>query len=105
MKWRADVTDSMARLQSECGLGDTANIKQCVRVIIQRLASAHDITGLALSEEDGVSVAQGGRYRCDVWLREDGVGVTCGSGRRMVCDVWLREDDVSVTCGSGRRTA
>ena len=55
MKWRADVTDAMASLQSECGLGDTANIKQCVRVIIQRLASAHDVTGLVLREENGVS--------------------------------------------------
>ncbi|XP_037070836.1 inactive phospholipase C-like protein 1, partial [Pollicipes pollicipes] len=54
MKWRSDVADAMSRLQSECGLGDTANIKQCVRVIIQRLANAADVTALALKEEDGL---------------------------------------------------
>lgn len=56
MKWRSDVSEAMCRVRAECGLGDTANIKQCVRVLIQRLASSADVTGLALREEDGLPV-------------------------------------------------
>ncbi|CAM1332324.1 Uncharacterised protein g10843 [Pycnogonum litorale] len=52
-KTRIEVDRAITELRTECGLPETANIKQCLRVIVTRLCSSHDVTDVKLVEENG----------------------------------------------------
>jgi hypothetical protein len=46
----------MGDLRTECGLGDTANMKQCLRVLLQRLSASPQVNSMAIHDEHGVSI-------------------------------------------------
>jgi len=46
---RSNVAQALFELRSECGLPFTANIKQCLRVLLQRLANCPDVRSCQLS--------------------------------------------------------
>ena len=52
---RSNVAQALFELRSECGLPLTANIKQCLRVLLQRLANCPDVVNCQLSSENVVS--------------------------------------------------
>jgi hypothetical protein len=56
LKIRQDADAAMEDLRTECGLGDTANMKQCLRVLLQRLAASPQVNSMAIQNEHGVSV-------------------------------------------------
>ena len=48
---------ALLELRAECGLPVTANIKQCLRVLLQRLANCGDVSKCHLTAENNVSFA------------------------------------------------
>ncbi len=52
---RQNVSQSLFELRAECGLPVTANIKQCLRVLLLRLASCSDVTKCEMSADNVVS--------------------------------------------------
>lgn len=52
---RSNVAQALFELRSECGLPITANIKQCLRVLLQRLANCPEVISCQLSSENVVS--------------------------------------------------
>jgi hypothetical protein len=55
LKVRQDADAAMEDLRTECGLGDTANMKQCLRVLLQRLSASPQVNSMAIRNEHGVS--------------------------------------------------
>jgi hypothetical protein len=55
LKVRQDADAAMEDLRAECGLGDTANMKQCLRVLLQRLSASPQVNSMAIRNEHGVS--------------------------------------------------
>ena len=55
-KARSNVAQALFELRSECGLPLTANIKQCLRVMLQRLANCPDVVKCQLSSDNVVSL-------------------------------------------------
>ena len=49
------VETAWSDLQDECGLGHTANMKQCLKVAISRYMTHPNINNLSIHEENGVS--------------------------------------------------
>jgi hypothetical protein len=52
---RNNVAQALFELRSECGLPITSNVKQCLRVILQRLANCPEVVSCQLSSENVVS--------------------------------------------------
>jgi len=55
LKVRQDTDAAMEDLRTECGLGDAANMKQCLRVLLQRLSASPQVSSMAIRNEHGVS--------------------------------------------------
>jgi hypothetical protein len=55
LKIRQDADAAMDDLRAECGLGETANMKQCLRVLLQRISASPQVNSLAIQNEHGVS--------------------------------------------------
>ncbi|PNF41601.1 hypothetical protein B7P43_G11116 [Cryptotermes secundus] len=54
LKVRQDADAAMEDLRAECGLGDTANMKQCLRVLLQRLSASPQVNSMAIRNEHGL---------------------------------------------------
>ena len=52
---RNNVAQALFELRSECGLPITTNVKQCLRVLLQRLANCPEVVSCQLSSENVVS--------------------------------------------------
>lgn len=52
---RGGIAQSLFELRSECGLALTANIKQCLRVLLQRLANCSEVVKCQINSENVVS--------------------------------------------------
>ena len=52
---RVDADRAMEEFRLECGLNETSNVKQCLRVLLQRLSASTEVQGFSLIEENGVS--------------------------------------------------
>lgn len=52
---RNNVAQALFELRSECGLPITANVKQCLRVLLQRLANCPEVVSCQLSSDNVVS--------------------------------------------------
>lgn len=53
---RNNVAQALFELRSECGLPITANVKQCLRVLLQRLANCPEVVSCQLSSDNVVSL-------------------------------------------------
>jgi hypothetical protein len=51
---RSNVAQALFELRSECGLPITSNVKQCLRVLLQRLANCPEVVSCQLSSENVV---------------------------------------------------
>jgi hypothetical protein len=55
LKVRQDADAAMEDLRTECGLGGASNMKQCLRVLLQRLSASPQVSSMAIRNEHGVS--------------------------------------------------
>ncbi|XP_066997278.1 inactive phospholipase C-like protein 2 isoform X2 [Anabrus simplex] len=53
-KVRQDTENAMDELRTECGLNEAANMKQCLRVLLQRLSASPQISHMAIQEHQGL---------------------------------------------------
>nr|CAD7440840.1 unnamed protein product [Timema bartmani] len=53
-KVRLDTETAMDELKAECGLGEMANMKQCLRLLLQRLWACPQIMGISLVDQNGL---------------------------------------------------
>nr|CAD7404918.1 unnamed protein product [Timema cristinae] len=53
-KVRLDTETAMDELKAECGLGEMANMKQCLRLLLQRLWACPQIMGISLIDQNGL---------------------------------------------------
>ncbi|EFX86832.1 hypothetical protein DAPPUDRAFT_207590, partial [Daphnia pulex] len=56
---RNNVAQALFELRSECGLPITSNVKQCLRVLLQRLANCPEVVSCQLSSENVVRFCGG----------------------------------------------
>ena len=56
LKVLQDVDSAMEDLRIECGLGETANMKQCLRVLLQRLSASPQVNSMAIQDDHGVRI-------------------------------------------------
>jgi hypothetical protein len=56
VKIQQNADAAMEDLRTECGLDDTANMKQCLRVLLQRLSACPQVNSMAIHDEHGVSI-------------------------------------------------
>lgn len=53
---RLATENAMSDLREELGLGETANIKQCLRILLTRLATGSELVTLNIVETSGVKI-------------------------------------------------
>ncbi|KAK7793999.1 hypothetical protein R5R35_003961 [Gryllus longicercus] len=54
IKVRQDTENAMDDLRTECGLSDAANMKQCLRVLLQRLSACQQVQNISIHERGGL---------------------------------------------------
>ncbi|XP_065351230.1 inactive phospholipase C-like protein 2 isoform X1 [Cloeon dipterum] len=54
LRARQDVEVAMEALRADCGLNEAANMKQCLRVLLHRLASCPHISAVSIEDFEGV---------------------------------------------------
>ncbi|KDR21266.1 Inactive phospholipase C-like protein 2 [Zootermopsis nevadensis] len=54
LKIRQNADAAMEDLRAECGLGDTANMIQCLRVLLQRLSASPHVNSMTIHDEHGL---------------------------------------------------
>ncbi|KAF4530270.1 hypothetical protein B566_EDAN007311 [Ephemera danica] len=52
LKARQDVEAAMDELRAECGLNEAANMKQCLRVLLQRISASPQVSSIIIIEEN-----------------------------------------------------
>lgn len=54
LRVRQDTESAMEDLRAECGLNETSNMKQCLRVLLQRLSASPQIQSIGIQNQQGV---------------------------------------------------
>lgn len=56
LKIRHDSEAAMDELRFECGLSEAANMKQCLRVLFQRLTTDPQVVSVGIKDDHGVRI-------------------------------------------------